>query len=58
MVYPDTGMTAPEIDICGFSEGHGVERVTFDGIFMNGQRLTRGDITWTVGHHVGEIWFV
>ena len=51
-------MTAPEIDICGFSEGHGVERVTFDGIFMNGKRLTRGDIKWTVGHHVGEIWFV
>lgn len=58
MVYPDTGMTAPEIDICGFSEGHGVERVTFDGIFMNGKRLTRGDIKWTVGHHVGELDFI
>ena len=56
-VYPDVDTAKPEIDICGYSEGHGVENVTVDGIFMNGRRLTHDDIRWTIGHHVGEIGF-
>lgn len=58
IAYSDDGTTEPEIDICGYSEGHGVDRVTFDGLFADGKRLTQGDIKWTVGHNVDELRFV